>query len=155
MLSQVDNVHQSGGHEADVFEALHGLLHLHRARLMRALREMPQAPTHMELRVLGFFARHPDATQTELVEHSGRDKSQIAKLIAGLRTRGLLEARAADHDRRVQCLRLTAQGRKLQAQLMAVRRRLGDEAAQGLSRAERAQLASLVAKLQEHLQQIA
>ena len=46
----------------------------------------------MEHKVLGFFCRHPGATQSDLASHAGRDKSQLARLIAGLRARGLLDA---------------------------------------------------------------
>jgi hypothetical protein len=35
----------------------------------------------MEGKVLGFFARHPGATQRDLAQHSGRDKAQLARLI--------------------------------------------------------------------------
>ena len=85
MKSKVDNVNRkaNAGTAAEVFETIHTLMHLFRAQQFRALRDGPAAVTHMEAKTLGFFARHPGATLSELVAHSGRDKAQVARLIAG------------------------------------------------------------------------
>jgi DNA-binding MarR family transcriptional regulator len=48
----------------------------------------------MEGKVLGYFCRHPGNTQSDLAQHSGRDKAQLTRLIARLKEAGLLEARA-------------------------------------------------------------
>lgn len=101
----------------------------------------------MEGRVLGYFARHPGATQSELAAHSGRDKAQLARLVKELRARGLLQGTEDEADRRQLRLAPTAEGQQL---LRAERKRrdaLRRQAESGLSAAERAQLCALLLKL--------
>ena len=91
----------------DVVEALH--------QTMRALRAAHHRTgegelTHMDGRVLGFFAHHPGATQKDLGQHSGRDKGQLARLVQGLRARGLLAATPDPADRRHLRIALTPAG---------------------------------------------
>lgn len=140
------------GPDADaLFETVHAVMHRFRALQYRARRDDAAALTHMDGKVLGFFGRHPGATQKDLAEHSGRDKGQLARLIAGLRERGLLDARADDGDRRSIRLQLTAAGR---AELQAARRRgrrIGQRGLAALSAAEQRQLAALLRKLHDAL----
>lgn len=69
---QVDLINQSADKPAEaVFDAIHHVMHQYRAMQFRGLRDTSHALTHMEFKVLGFFARHPGASQTELVAHSG------------------------------------------------------------------------------------
>lgn len=161
MRKKIDHVNQSGdaGSAAagpvdagDVLEAVHRVMHRARALQHRGLAGQPQAPTPMEGRVLGFFARHPGATQSDLAQHSGRDKGQLARLIAGLRERGLLLATPDADDRRVTRLQLSPQAQQLHLGLMAARRRLSEQAAASLDAADRAQLLALLDKLERHLQ---
>jgi len=79
----------------------------------------------MDGKVLGYFGRHPGATQKDLAQHSGRDKAQLARPIKGLRDRGLLSAVADDADRRSVRLSLTADGRALQRTLQQQARGFG------------------------------
>jgi DNA-binding MarR family transcriptional regulator len=81
---------------ADIFEAMHELLHLFRARMREDLDTLGTELTPNEVRVLMFVGRHPGRTQKDLVDHSHMDKAQP-------------DAR----DRRVRCLRLSAQGQAL------------------------------------------
>lgn len=150
MKHKVDLVNQMPDHP-DVLEAVHTLMHRVRSRQQRELREIGQDLTHMDTKVLAFFARHPDASSRDLVAHSGRDKGQIARLIGGLRERGLLEASADAADGRTIRLRLTAEGRTLQQALQAQRKRLEKLAVQGLSEAERAQLHQLLQRVADNL----
>ena len=69
----------------EIFDVIHTSMHLLRARQLRALRDSEVALTHMEARVLSFFDRHPDETLSTLTAHSGRDKGQLARLLANLR----------------------------------------------------------------------
>ena len=150
MKNKVDNVNHKAGKAstaAEVFETIHTLMHLFRGQQFRALRDGPAAVTHMEAKALGYFARHPGATLSELVAHSGRDKAQIARLIAGLKERGLLLAEADPADRRVQRLHLSPESAAAQAAVRAQGDRLAQAAMQGLSTAEQAQLLALLARV--------
>jgi DNA-binding MarR family transcriptional regulator len=94
---------------ADIFEAMHELLHLFRARMREDLDTLGTELTPNEVRVLMFVGRHPGRTQKDLVDHSHMDKAQLARMLAQLQEQGWLDAR----DRRVRCLRLSAQGQAL------------------------------------------
>ena len=105
----------------------------------------------MESKVLGYFGRHAGATQSDLAGHRGRDKAQLARLIKGLRERGLLDAQADAADRRNLRLTLSAQGVELQHALAQQARSLSAKAVAGLSAAERLQLQSLLQRMRCNL----
>ena len=107
----------------------------------------------MEAKTLGFFASRPGATQSELVQHSGRDKGQVARLIAGLRERGLLEASADVADKRSVRLQVSAAGKALQQQVRKQAQRVSAQAVAGLDEAECRQLLALLDKLRDNLAQ--
>jgi DNA-binding MarR family transcriptional regulator len=153
MAKPVDFVNQNHAEAADdVFECIHAVMHVFRSQQYRALRGGPHDVTHMESKVLGFFARRPGATQRELVAYSGRDKGQIARLIGGLRARGLLEARADEADRRNVRLQLTRDGHVVQEMLQRQSQRLADLAGKGLSAAERRELVALLDRVRVNLE---
>ena len=82
MRKSVDQVNQSAEvRDADVLELIHTVMHQVRSLQYRVLRDGPHDITHMDSKVLGFFGRHPGATQSEVAAHSGRDKAQLARLI--------------------------------------------------------------------------
>jgi DNA-binding MarR family transcriptional regulator len=105
----------------------------------------------METKVLGFFGRHPGATQTDLAQHSGRDKAQLARLIKGLREQGLLDAQADTVDRRSVRLALTAQGRAVLDALEQASAHLAVQAVAGLSAEEQGQLLALLQRVRQNL----
>lgn len=153
MQKQVDIVNQSPADNGDdVFESIHAVMHLFRARQYRAVKDGAHDLSHMEGKALGFFAGHPGATQRDLVQRSGRDKGQVARLIAGLRERGLLEACADENDRRSLRLELSPAGREVQAVLRKQGRQLAALAVKGLSEEERRLLASLLARVKGNLE---
>jgi len=153
MRQSVDLVNQIGSAAPDdVIESIHAVMHLFRSQQYRALRGGPHEMTHMDARVLGFFARHPGATQSELAAHSGRDKGQLARLIGGLKERGLLQAQPDESDRRSLHLSLTAQGRAVHQGLQRRARRLADIAVAGLSDDERAQVVTLLRRIGANLE---
>lgn len=136
----------------EVMECVHAVMHLFRAQQYRVLRGGAQELTHMDSKVLGFFARHPGGTQSDLAAHSGRDKGQLARLIGGLKERGLLQAQADETDRRTVRLSLTPQGRAAQQALQRQGRRVANAAVAGLSAEERAQLAALLRRVRANLE---
>jgi DNA-binding MarR family transcriptional regulator len=163
MREQVDKVNQSAGAAASaagasaatadaVMDLVHRLMHRFRALQYQGLRDGPQAVTHMESKVLGFFARHPGATASALAEHSGRDKAQLARLLKRLVDIGLLERVADEADRRHQRLSLTLAGLAVQDTLQQQHRRLAAEAVAGLDKAEQAQLLALLQRVNERLE---
>lgn len=153
MRKSIDIVNQQD-HTAndDVLELVHTVMHRYRSQQYRFLRDGPHDITHMDGKVLGFFARHPGTTQKDLAQHSGRDKAQLARLIKGLRDRGLLAAEADEADRRNVRLSLTADGRAVQRALQQQARKLGAAAVAGLSTAEQQQLSALLRRVAGNLE---
>lgn len=135
----------------EVFESIHAIMHLYRSRQYRALREGGHDLTHMETKVLGYFARHPGATQSDLVAHTGRDKAQLARLIKGLKDRDFLEASTDAADRRSVRLQVTAAGQEVFRRLRLQGRHLSSVAVKGLADAERGMLVTLLQRVRANL----
>ena len=131
----------------DVFESIHSLMHLYRAQQYRVLRDGPHDLTHMEYKVMSFFAAHPDATLRELVQRFGRDKAQLARLIKELRDKALLQGQVDAVDRRITRLRLTASGMSVHEALQRQGQLLNEVAVQGLSNGERERLLELLERV--------
>lgn len=142
----MDNVN----HSEDVLELVHAVMHAVRAHQHQELRGMSDL-TPLEARVLRFFGRHPGATQSDLAEHSGRDKAQLARLVKGLRERGLLDAQEDAEDRRQVRLALSPEGDAWWKQLRQLHRRLATQAVAGLEEKETRQLAALLRRMHDNL----
>ncbi|MYM27587.1 MarR family transcriptional regulator [Duganella sp. CY15W] len=127
-------------------------MHLYRARQLRGLRDTPHEITHMEYKALGFFSRHPGATQGDLVAHSGRDKAQLARLLKGLRDKELLDAAADQADRRITRLTLSAQGQKIFNSLNQLGTQASGAAVDGMSAAQLTQLQTLLQQIRDNLE---
>lgn len=160
MQKQVDEVNQNQGTAQQhpegqaalqVVDAMHHIMHLYRTQQHRSLRDACHDLAHMEIKVLGFFARRPGGSPSDLVAHSGRDKAQVARLIRGLRERGLLEAEADASDRRSTRVTLSPAGLDLHTALHSHDGELADAALAGLSGQERATLAALLARVRANL----
>jgi DNA-binding MarR family transcriptional regulator len=150
MAKQLDNVNHMDASD-NVLELIHVVMHQVRSQQFQVLRDGPHAITHMETKVLGFFGRHPGATQTDLAQHSGRDKAQLARLIKGLREQGLLEGQADAADRRSVRLALTAQGRAVLDALEQASAHLAVQAVAGMDDDEQRQLQILLQRVQQNL----
>jgi len=158
MRESIDKVNHKGrgddsreASEHDVLELIHSAMHRYRARQYRVLRDGPHDITHMDSRVLGYFDRHPGATQSDLAAHSGRDKAQLARLVKGLRERGLLDGVPDAADRRNLRMSLTAQGKAVQRTLQQAARRLSTQAVAGLDEAQRRQLVQMLEQVNANL----
>jgi DNA-binding MarR family transcriptional regulator len=136
---------------SNVMETVHAVMHLYRARQFRDMRAGPHDLTHMESKALGYFARHPGATQSDLMAHSGRDKAQLARLVRGLRDKGLLEATVDEADRRSTRLHVTDAGQAIWRALRRSGDVLAEVAVAGLDDAQRRQLLALLAKVKTNL----
>jgi DNA-binding MarR family transcriptional regulator len=153
MRNIVDQVNQNPGRPVDdVLETMHAIMHLYRSVQQRSLRDGPNDLAHMEVKALGFFARHPGATQSDLVAHSGRDKAQVARQIRALRERGLLDAHADEQDRRSSRLSLSAEGKAVHAALHSNDGRLKEQALQGFTDEEKDALLALLGRVRANLQ---
>ena len=153
MQNVVDEVNQNPPSPAlEVLERVHAIMHLYRSAQQRSLRAGPHDLAHMEIKVLGFFARRPGATQSDLAAHSGRDKAQLARLIRGLRDRGLLDATADEADKRSTRLSLSETGKAMFAALHRHDGALAETALEGMSEAERATLLDLLERVRANLE---
>lgn len=153
MRKSVDTVNQSSvPADEDVFELMHAVMHQARSRPHRGVEDGREGLGPMEGKVLAFFTRQPGATQSDLVAHSGRDKGQLARLIAGLKERGLLDAKPDEQDRRVTRLYPTAQARAVHAEVQRQRRQISAKAVAGLSVDQKRQLLDLLRLIQHNLQ---
>lgn len=153
MRKIVDKVNQNPPSPAlEVLERVHEIMHLYRSAQQRSLRAGPHDLAHMEIKVLGFFARRPGATQSDLAAHSGRDKAQLARLVRGLRDRGLLEAVADEADKRSTRLSLSEEGKVVFAALHVHDGTLAEAALAGIPDAERATLLDLLARVHANLE---
>nr|WP_315259536.1 MarR family winged helix-turn-helix transcriptional regulator [uncultured Duganella sp.] len=148
MKNKVNKVNQT----EQVFDAIHSIMHLFRARQLRGLRDTQHELTHMEYKALGFFARHPGATQGDLVAHSGRDKAQLARLLKGLRDKQLLDAAADAADRRVTRLTLSAQGASVFHSLNDLGTQASGMAVHGMSGEQLTQLQALLQQIRDNLE---
>jgi DNA-binding MarR family transcriptional regulator len=153
MRKSVDPVNQTAETTPEqVFEAVHAVMHLYRAQSPQGRGGGGQPLTHMEHKVLAFFAHRPGATQSDLAAHSGRDKGQLARLVAGLKERGLLQAQVDEVDRRSVHLTPTAQARTALQAAQRQARRVAAVAVAGLADAERAQLLALLQRIRSNLE---
>ena len=150
MRKIVDQVNQNPALE--VLERVHAIMHLYRSAQQRGLRAGPHDLAHMEIKVLGFFARRPGATQSDLAAHSGRDKAQLARLIRGLRDRGLLDATADETDKRSTRLALSNAGKEMFAALHRHDGALAEAALAGIADADRATLLDLLERVRANLE---
>jgi DNA-binding MarR family transcriptional regulator len=134
----------------ELMEAMHELMHL-ASSLQR--RQMPDEGLHpMEGRALGFFVRHPGSTQSDLAQHSGRDKGQLARLIALLKERDLLRSQPDENDRRVTRLFPTLAAQRLHDAIQKQRRQIAAQAASGMSAEDTRELRRLLALMKANLQ---
>lgn len=147
----MDNVNHSSDPEEDVLELVHRVMHQVRSQQYQVLRDGPHDITHMESKVLGYFGRHPGATQSDLARDTGRDKAQLARLIKGLRERELLAGEADAADRRNVRMSLTPAGRAVLAGLRQQGRRLAVKAVAGMDAGEQAQLLALLQRVSANL----
>lgn len=72
-----------------------------------------------EYRALYFIARQPGLTVTDLLALLGITKQSLGRALKPLEARGLVATRPGNRDRRAKELRLTAEGKALEAALFA------------------------------------
>ena len=136
----------------DVLDLVHRVMHQYRSQQYQVLRDGPHDITHMEGKVMHFFGHHPGATQSDLAQRTGRDKAQLARLIKGLRERGMLASAAELEDRRSVPLQLTDDGRAVLRALQQQTRKVHARAVAGLDAEEQQQLLALLQRVSRNLE---
>jgi DNA-binding MarR family transcriptional regulator len=115
-------------------------------------RDFAQGPGELDVTpglfgVLVIIEANPDLKQSDLARATHLDRSTVVTVIDNLERRGLVDRRAALHDRRSNALRLTAEGtallRKLKRQVTQHEKRLLGN----FSEAERQALFNLLQKV--------
>tara|TARA_R110002167_G_scaffold8994_2_gene41270 strand:- start:19890 stop:20348 length:459 start_codon:yes stop_codon:yes gene_type:complete len=138
----------------DIFEAIAALNHQIRSRHHQASRDQGAAIAGMEFKALRYIASqtsHQGATQKDLVERSGRDKGQIARVIGNLKKQGLVHAIADEQDKRISRLILTTAGQQLYASFKQVNNEVAEQAISGLTLTECQTLLGLLSKVNNNL----
>lgn len=148
-----DNVSKMGiSPDSDVLETLHEVVHAFRSKLLRSETDQPRDLSPMEGKALDYFARRPGATQSDLAAHAGRDRGQVARLIGGLKDKGLLLAVPDESDRRVWRLSLSKEAQALHQVMQQRQTVLASVATHGMSEREVQQLMGLLRRVRENLQ---
>jgi DNA-binding MarR family transcriptional regulator len=137
--------------ESNPLELIHAVMHQYRAQQYQVLRDGAHEITHMESKILRYVDRHPDVAQNDLVQGTGRDKAQIARLVKNLRELGLLATGVDEKDRRSVRLNLTEVGEVVLRELEKQGKKLSAKAVAGLSGEEKHQLVALLRHLQANL----
>lgn len=144
----------SHSHNDDVLWVMHMIMHRYRAKQFELLRDGNYDITHMEAKVLSYVGRNPGAAQGDLSRFMERDKAQLARLIKGLRDKGLLTSDADPQDRRSMRLTLTDVGLEIRKVMQQQGQNLNQIGISGLSEDEHQQLLSLVHRVYENFKQI-
>lgn len=132
----------------EVFDTLHELMRMFRTRLRKSMEAVHPELTFNEVRILMRTGLQPGITQKELVEHSQIDKAQLARTLGHMQDQGWLERRVSDSDKRVRCLQLSPQGRRLVGRLREVQEQVAHELLQGCTPALQTQLLTLLQQAQ-------
>ncbi|NIJ39014.1 DNA-binding MarR family transcriptional regulator [Sphingopyxis panaciterrae] len=107
--------------------------------------------TALQSRVLTYLARYPGIRQGPLAELIEVEPITLSRMIDRLEESGLVERRADPTDRRAWQLHLTAQAEPLLDNLRQTAKAVVAEATEGLSDAERDELARLVERVRTNL----
>jgi MarR family transcriptional regulator, organic hydroperoxide resistance regulator len=128
----------------EAWEAVGALFMAARGRMLGIARELDLSPP--QLIALRFL--HDGKPMSELAEVMHCDNSNVTGLVDRLEQRGLVERRAAEHDRRVKLLDLTAEGARVRE---AIESRLSEPPAgvAALSRADQRALRDIVRRALE------
>lgn len=135
-----------------VMDEIHTLMHMYRHAQYQMIKDSGLDLTHMEMKVLGFFLRHPGAALSDLVAHSGKDKAQLARLIATLKDKHLLLAEPDQRDKRVMRLTVSDQGLQIHQHLTERGSVIAMQAVGGLSAEEQLQLLELLKRIKAGMQ---
>lgn len=133
---------------------MHDLMHTYRAHMVRAMASVHPELTLNEVRALSFVGRHPGATQKELVQHSGADKAQVARMVGMLEDKGWLERVPNAQDKRSRCLALSEQGEAVFKAMRASRQAVSASLLKSCDAQTQAQLLALLEQVRSDLEAV-
>jgi MarR family transcriptional regulator, organic hydroperoxide resistance regulator len=96
---------------------MHELFHASRRRFLAVASEFDLSPP--QVRALGVLDPGRPVPMSELADALHCDNSNVTGIVDRLEDRGLVERRAAAHDRRVKMLSITPRGAQIRAALSA------------------------------------
>src|SRR6476620_2375162 len=102
---------------SEAWALMHELFHASRRRFLAIASEFELSPP--QVRALGVLEPGRPVPMSDLAEALRCDNSNVTGIVDRLEDRGLVERRAAAHDRRVKMLSITARGAEVRAALSA------------------------------------
>ncbi len=111
--------------------------------------------TRAQWLVLTRVYRRPGVSQTELADMLEIDRASAGRMIDRMEKGGWVERRPDSADRRINRLHLTAEARRVHANMWAIAEATVDDALSPLSAQERASFTKLTAKVKGKLQALA
>lgn len=100
-----------------------------------------------EWRVLAVLGRYHGLSANQVAERTAMDKVAVSRALARLVERGLISRHTDDGDRRRSVLELSADGKRIHAQIAPLALEMERQLLTGLSKDERAMLDGLLEKL--------
>lgn len=107
--------------------------------------------TALQYRLMAYLGRNEGIRQGELAELIEVEPITLSRMVDRLEATGALERRADPADRRALRLHLTPLGRDLVRSIRSITAAVGEDATEGLTEAERDQLAVLVDRIRANL----
>ena len=105
----------------------------------------------MEAQALAFLQSNPGCTQADFVQHIGRDKAQVARVVKLLIERALVVSLPDEQDRRLNRLWLTQSGQALNRRAARIRAVLAEKMLQGFDQGKRERLGRMLARMTQQL----
>ena len=136
---------------AAVLDALHNLTMAYRAHMRDALQAQALDLTPNELRVLLFVGQHPLCTHKDVVQHTGWDKAQVARVLQQMENVAWLQRMPHAQDRRSRCLQLGQRGAQVFGALRDHHEQLGMQMLRGSDPEQQQQLLALLQHMQGNL----
>jgi MarR family transcriptional regulator for hemolysin len=107
--------------------------------------------TRSQWLVLTRLHRRPGASQSELADMMEVEKASAGRMVDRLETKGWVERRAQEGDRRVNRIYLTPEAERVHKRIWRIAEATVDDALADLSRQEAAQLVKLLARVKGSL----
>ena len=115
----------------------------------------PLGLTRSQWRVVAYVSRTPGVSQTELAESIECSRMAISSLLDRMQSKGLVERREVENDRRVRAVFLTDKGSALVRQMNKTAVRVLEQVFAGTTPADRQQLHQLLETLKANSAEIA